>query len=100
MKASAPSLRVVSAQPQYGSTRPPLPKRQHHRPAGGTAHIVRASCKHLMPSSAFPSSAPLHIHSVLPGGYPIRCKALLLGHSISAERRFVLEVFSTFISLC
>src|SRR3546814_956538 len=25
MKASAPSLRVVSAQPQYGSTRPPRP---------------------------------------------------------------------------
>src|SRR3546814_4777961 len=52
MKASAPSLSVVSAQPQYGSTRPPRPKRQHHRKAGGTAHIVRAACKHLMQSSA------------------------------------------------
>src|SRR3546814_15742563 len=34
MKASAPSLRVVSAQPQYGSTRPPRPTRQQQRKAG------------------------------------------------------------------
>src|SRR3546814_2349125 len=81
MKASAPSLRVVSAQPQYGSTRPPRPKRQHHRKAGGTAHIVRAACKHLMQSSACQSSAQLQIQSVMAGGEPSSCKDLWMGRS-------------------
>src|SRR3546814_1181430 len=68
MKAAAPSLRVFSAQPHYCSTRPPRPKRQHHRKAGGTAHIVRAACKHLMQSYACQSSAQLQIQTVMAGG--------------------------------
>src|SRR3546814_18309133 len=92
MKASAPSLRVVSAQPQYGSTRPPRPKRQHHRKAGGTAHIVRAACKHLMQSSACKSSAQLKIQYVMAGGEPSSCTDLWMR---SEERREGKECVST-----
>src|SRR3546814_3932241 len=66
-------------------SRPPRPKRQHHRKAGGTAHIVRAACRHLMQSSACQSSAQLQIQSVMAGGEPSSCKDLWMGDSRSEE---------------